>query len=40
MSPLVILLGFIALIAVYFIATYNGLIVLKNRIQEALSGPL
>jgi LemA protein len=38
MNPMIILLGFLALIAVYFIATYNGLIVLKNRIQEALSG--
>jgi len=33
-----IAIGLIALIAVYLIATYNGLIVLKTRIQEALSG--
>lgn len=33
-----ILLGIIAILALYFIATYNGFVVLKTRIQEALSG--
>ncbi len=33
-----ILLGAGTLLAVYLIATYNGFIVLKTRIQEALSG--
>lgn len=38
MSPLLIGGGLIAAIAVYVIATYNSLVVLKTRIQEALSG--
>ena len=33
-----ILLGLIALLVIYFIAEYNGFVVLKTRIQEALSG--
>ncbi len=33
-----ILLGAVVLIILYFIFTYNGLVVLKTRIQEALSG--
>src|SRR3990167_5804057 len=32
------LIGIIAVLVLYFIATYNGFIVLKTRIQEALSG--
>lgn len=32
-----IVLGVIALVAVYVIATYNGLIMLKNRVAEAAS---
>lgn len=38
MSPLYILIGAGVLLAVYLIATYNGFVVLKTRIQEALSG--
>jgi len=34
----VILAGAVILFVVYLIATYNGLVVLKTRIQEALSG--
>jgi len=37
MPILWIVLGIVALIAVYVIATYNGLITLKNRVAEALS---
>lgn len=37
MEVLWIVLGLVALVAVYVIATYNGLIVLKNRVAEALS---
>jgi len=33
-----ILIGALVLLAVYVIATYNGLVTLKARIQEALSG--
>lgn len=38
MNQLYILIGIGVLLAVYFIATYNGFIVLKTRIQEAFSG--
>lgn len=38
MSPTIILIGVVVLVAVYLVATYNGLVVLKTRIQEALSG--
>ncbi len=38
MSPLLIGGGLVAAIAVYLIGTYNSLVVLKTRIQEALSG--
>lgn len=38
MNPLLIGGGILAAIAVYVIATYNSLVVLKTRIQEALSG--
>ena len=38
MNPLYILIGVGLLLAVYFVATYNGFIVLKTRIKEALSG--
>ena len=38
MNPLYILIGVGVLVAVYFVATYNSLVVLKTRIQEALSG--
>lgn len=34
----VILIGVIVLIVVYLVASYNGFVVLKTRIQEALSG--
>jgi len=37
MNPL-LLIGAIIALAVYFIATYNSLVVLRTRIQEALSG--
>lgn len=37
-NTLYILIGIGVLLAVYFIATYNGFVVLKTRIQEALSG--
>lgn len=33
-----ILIAVIVLLVVFFVATYNGLIVLRTRIQEALSG--
>lgn len=36
-TPL-ILIGIAALLVIYLVATYNGLIVLKTRIQEAFSG--
>jgi len=38
MSTTVILTGAIVLVALYLIGTYNGLVVLKTRIQEAFSG--
>lgn len=38
MNPLYILIGVGVLVVVYFVATYNSLVVLKTRIQEALSG--
>ena len=33
-----ILIGAVVLIVIFFVATYNGLVMLKTRIQEALSG--
>ena len=38
MNMTYILIGALVLLAVYVIATYNGLVTLKARIQEALSG--
>ena len=38
LSVPVILIGLAALLIIYLIATYNGLVVLKTRIQEAFSG--
>ncbi len=38
MSIPVILIGLAVLLGLYLIGTYNGLVVLKTRIQEALSG--
>ncbi|OGK17362.1 hypothetical protein A2774_04160 [Candidatus Roizmanbacteria bacterium RIFCSPHIGHO2_01_FULL_39_12c] len=38
MEPLYILIGAVVLLAVYLVATYNGFVVLKTRIQEAFSG--
>ncbi len=38
MNPLTILIGVIILFAIYVIVVYNGLIVLRTRINEALSG--
>lgn len=38
MSIFLFSIGALALLALYLVATYNGLIVLKTRIQEALSG--
>lgn len=38
MNPLLIGGGILLLLGVYVIITYNGLIVLKTRIEEALSG--
>ncbi|MFA5136685.1 MAG: LemA family protein [Patescibacteria group bacterium] len=38
MSISIILIGIAVLFAVYLIGTYNGLVILKTRIQEALSG--
>lgn len=38
MSPILIIGGVGVLLVLYFIATYNGLVVLRTRIQEALSG--
>lgn len=33
-----ILIGIVVLLAIYLVATYNNLVVLRTRIQEALSG--
>lgn len=38
MNPLLIIGGIVLLIGGYLVMTYNGLVVLKTRIQEALSG--
>lgn len=38
MNLTVILIGIVVLIVVYLVAMYNGFVVLKIRIQEALSG--
>lgn len=38
MNPLFIIIGVGILLAVYFVATYNGFIILRTRIKEALSG--
>lgn len=38
MSSGLIILGVIVLIIVYLVATYNGFVILKTRIKEALSG--
>ncbi|CAN5123628.1 LemA family protein [soil metagenome] len=38
MTPLLIGGGILLLLIIYFIATYNSLVVLRMRIQEALSG--
>ncbi len=38
MTPLLIGGGLLLLVVIYLIATYNSLVVLKMRIQEALSG--
>lgn len=35
---MVLAIGALVLLAVYLVATYNGFVVLKTRIQEALSG--
>ncbi len=38
MSPTIILIGVVVLFVVYVVALYNSFVVLKARIQEALSG--
>ncbi len=38
MSTTFIIIGAVVLLVVYLVSTYNGLVVLKARIQEALSG--
>ena len=38
MSTGIILIGIAVLLVLYLVGTYNGLIILKTRIQEALSG--
>lgn len=38
MSPILLIIALAAVIIIYLVATYNGFIVLKIRIQEALSG--
>lgn len=38
MNPGVIIIGLLVLLAIYVIAVYNGFVVLRTRIQEALSG--
>lgn len=35
---MLIVVGLLVLVVVYFVAQYNGFVVLKTRIQEALSG--
>ena len=37
MSPLLIVLGLVVVFAIYLVALYNGLIALRNRIQEAIA---
>jgi len=37
MTPLLIILGIVAVIALYFIAVYNGLIKQKNRVENGFS---
>jgi LemA protein len=38
MSPVLIVIIALVILAIFFIGTYNSLVVLKTRIQEALSG--
>ncbi len=38
MSPLIVVIGITAILVLFFVGAYNGFIILKNRIQEALSG--
>lgn len=38
MDPIYLIIGIVVLSAVYLVATYNGFVVLKTRIQEAFSG--
>src|SRR3972149_6274639 len=38
MNPLFIIIGVGILLVVYFVATYNGFVILRTRIKEALSG--
>ena len=38
MNPTIVIIGVLVLFAVYVVALYNGFVVLKARIQEALSG--
>ncbi len=38
LSPTVIVIGILLIVVIYLVASYNGLIMLRTRIQEALSG--
>lgn len=38
MNVAIILIGIVVLLVIYLVATYNGFVVLKTRIDEALSG--
>lgn len=37
MIPLIVLVAIVVIIGLYFMGTYNGLVTLRNRMQEALS---
>lgn len=38
MSPTIIIIGVIVVLGIYLAATYNGFVLLRERIEEALSG--
>ncbi len=38
MNPMFVLIAIVVLLVIYLVAAYNGFVVLKTRIQEALSG--
>jgi len=38
MSTIIVILGLLFVVVLFLVGTYNGFVILKNRIQEALSG--